>query len=133
MYNKILISITTLILACCFSACQKSSVATTSVDDVSIVVNSPKANDVYKKGDMINIDATITYQGQLHGYIVRISDNEGTVHYETEGHNHSDNITVAEQWKNTVSTNTMLTMELICVMDHDEKLKTTKVEFQNQP
>lgn len=133
MYNKLLIPITTFMLALCFSACQKSSTEPAATEDVSIIINSPKENDVYKKGDMINIDANITYSGQLHGYIVRISDEKGNVNFETEGHNHSDNITVNEQWENTISETTKLTMELICVINHHEKLKTIKVEFMSQP
>lgn len=114
-------------------SCQKNESAPATTEDVAIVVTSPMEGELYKLGDTINIAGNISYNGQLHGYITRISDSKGTLLFENEGHTHGDNITVNEQWVNNLNYSTDLTLELITVIDHNENKKMVKVNFKSQP
>lgn len=130
--NRITITTITTFLLLLIVACQKADLPQATTDEVLINILSPKAGETYKIGDTVQIVADISYTDQLHGYIIRINDKDGLI-FETEGHRHSDNISISEQWVNTLSYPTELTMEVICVMDHEEKLKNANVAFNSQP
>ena len=62
-----------------------------------------------------------------------LTNDDGTVIFETEGHSHSDKITVEEYWTDTLSNTTNLNLVLTAVVDHDENQKIAKVAFKSQP
>lgn len=114
-------------------SCQKKENVPATTEDVTMVVTSPKEDELFKSGDTVNIAGSISYNGQLHGYITRIIDAKGTLLFENEGHTHGGNIAVNEQWVNNLNYTTDLTLELITVIDHNENKKMVKVDFKSQP
>lgn len=131
MKQGILLFITTIILG--ISACQKADNTEVQPEEVIINITSPREGQIFRNSDTINIAADIDYISMMHGYIVSIKAEDGTTVYETEGHNHSDHITVDEQWINTLSANHNLTLEITAVIDHKQSLKNAKVSFNSQP
>ncbi len=129
-----LITITTCVLTTGLTACQKKDTTVATTEEVQINVTSPKEGSIYKKGDTVNIVASISSITQMHGYIITIKNmDKGTTVYETEGHTHGDNISVAEQWVNTLDEATDLQLELTGVITHDENIKNIKIGFKSQP
>lgn len=135
MRTNELTTITIIILLAGLLSCQKKATVATSAasDEISININAPLEGSTYKKGDTVYINAEISYTGQLHGYIMQITMEDGTVLFEAEGHSHSDKISVAEKWCDTLSYAAPLNMVLVAVIDHDENPKITKVGFKSQP
>lgn len=122
-----------MVLLAGFLSCQKKAEMPTTTDEVVMVITSPQAGKIYKQGDTVNINGSISYKSQLHGYIARIYDQDRAVVYETEGHTHSDNLSIHEAWVNTLNYSTNLSLEVITVIDHNENKKTVKVDFKSQP
>lgn len=127
--KKIIILVPLAILA----SCQKTGNTEAQPDEVTIEISSPGSGAVYKKGDIVDINAEISYTGMMHGYIIRISDDAGNTIYEDEGHSHGDFINIKEQWTDTLSSIKNLQLEITAVINHDESLKNAKVAFKSQP
>jgi len=127
-------TITIIILLAGILSCQKKeTVVTTEPGALQINISSPSEGTIVKKGDQVAIKADISYISQLHGYIVQITLDDGTIVFETEGHAHSDKITVEEYWNDTLSYEANLNLLLTAVVDHDENQKIAKVAFKSQP
>lgn len=110
-----------------------SSVTPQTTDELKINIISPTEDATYKKGDVIPLQAEISYDGELHGYIVRITDKESNIVFETEGHTHDDKINIIETWINDISSSTELEVDFIAVIDHDEHTKNKSVKVNTQP
>ncbi len=132
MKNYISITIFIAIMAGLLS-CQKKEEVPLQPDEVKIVVTTPQEGQIYKWGDTVFIRGNISYTGQLHGYIARITDEQGAILYEGEGHTHGSNLPVNEQWVNMVNKASQLRLELTTVIDHNENKKTVNVAFSSQP
>ncbi len=126
-------TITIFILLAGLLSCQKKETTIAVPDDLQINISTPTEGAVYKKGDNVAIKADILYISQLHGYIVQITDEDGTILFETEGHSHGDKITIEEYWNDTLSYSANLNLLLTAVVDHDENQKTIKMAFKSQP
>lgn len=134
MKIRALRTLTIIILLAGLLSCQKKATVTSATpDEVNININAPLEGATYRKGDTVYINAEISYTGQLHGYIMQITMEDGAVIFETEGHNHDDRIAVAEKWCDTLSYAANLNMVLTAVIDHDKNQKITKVGFNSQP
>lgn len=113
-------------------SCQKQQTTVAPTDDVNITITAPKEGQTFKQGDIVNIAAEVSYTGQMHGYIIKIKDAEGSIIYETEGHKHGDNFIINEEWTNS-STTANLILEVTAVINHNQQQKTTTVGFKSQP
>lgn len=127
-----ILSITTIILTA-FTACQKSNTVEAQPEEVSMSITSPESGKTYKKNDVVNIKAEISYISQMHGYTVEIQDETGKTVYQNEGHTHGDKITINETWTDTLSGNHELTLILDAIIDHENNTKQMKVNFKSQP
>ncbi len=134
MKRNLLMTITTGWLLFTAIACQKKDEVAVQPDKVTIYITSPTSGQVVKSGAQLNITASISYISQMHGYIIRITDEEtGETYYEREGHAHGDEITVNEQWINSVTTASNLSLEITAVIDHESNETKQYVAFKSQP
>lgn len=117
-----------------FAACQKKEEAIPEPAKVNIEITSPRVSHVYKAGDSVHVKASVSYTSQMHGYIVRITDNQsGSDLAEFEGHVHGDKFTVEEVWIDTVTRNIVMKVEVAAIIDHDGNEAKADVTIQNQP
>lgn len=133
MSIKIILSLTVAVMLMAFSACQKEDNTVAKPDDVVITITSPQQGQVYKTGDVVEINAEINNTTKMHGIIVRIYDADGGTVFEKEQHSHTDVMTIAETWVDTLSQPVALTLEVIAVIEHDNLLKSEKISFSSQP
>lgn len=133
MKHKGIILITTILIAG-FTACQKADTTPAQPDKLNVAISSPTNGEMFKKGDIVNIKADVSYITQLHGYVLEIWDkSSGKLLYETEEHVHSDKIAIDEQWTDTIDNNTDLMLKLTTIIVHDENEVTDSVAFKSQP
>ena len=118
----------------CLTACQKKDTTPTQPDAVTMDIASPTQGQIVKKGEVVNINASVNYIAQMHGYIVKIVDGEtGEIYFETEGHVHGDYFIVTEKWTNTLSDKRSLLLQITAIVDHENNEKTQSVSFISQP
>lgn len=116
------------------AACQKKDETPVQPEQVSVDIVSPKQGQTYKYGDVVDINATVSYITQMHGYIIKIVDeSSGTVYFETEGHVHGDYFVVTEKWTDTVQHDVQLKLKLTAIIDHENNNATAEVSFKSQP
>ncbi|MEZ5018394.1 MAG: hypothetical protein R2800_15140 [Flavipsychrobacter sp.] len=115
-------------------ACQKKEEVAVQPDKVVVNITSPKEGQVVRKGETLSIVANIRYITQMHGYIIKIVNQEtGKLYYETEGHAHGDIININEQWTDSIATQTPLQLEITAVLDHEQNETHEKLGFISQP
>lgn len=133
MRINLLISITSIILIGAI-ACQKEEAVPVQLNKVVVDITSPTADQVVHQGEKLNIVATISYITQMHGYIIKIVNEEtGELYYETEGHAHGDAISVNEEWTDNIATKEKLQLQLTAIVDHELNETQKNVAFVSQP
>lgn len=131
-YSQFIISIT--VMAVSISSCQKKEEVPAQPDKVDIEITSPKADLVYHKGDTIKIAGSATYVSQMHGYTVAIyKKGSDTLLYEGSEHTHGDKLDIEEQWVDTLSESSALTLKVNVIIDHDNNTSTKVLDFSSQP
>jgi hypothetical protein len=116
------------------SACQKNN--NTIVDPSKVVINitSPKANQVFKSGDSILIDAAVSYPSELHGYEVRITDTlSGFILYDSAVHVHNNQFNVSDVWNCTTTKALGLKLDVIADIDHNGTQGIQSLRFECNP
>lgn len=132
--KKQLITIISASVVLLTAACQKKDETPVQPDEITVNIVSPTNGQTVKYGDVLDINATVSYISQMHGYLVRIVDKDnGKVYYETEGHVHGDYFIVTEKWKDTVQHDVNLQLQLTAIIDHENNNKTEEVSFKSQP
>jgi hypothetical protein len=132
---KIVLSITSFTALLLFLAsCQKKDNTLVDASQVVFSVSSPLSNQVYHKGDTVQILANISYPTELHGYEVKIIDTTtGFIVYDNPTHVHDDHFSVNEQWIDSAAQQQHLKLEVIAVIDHDGDNAIKQINFQYQP
>lgn len=116
------------------SACQKKDDTPAQPAKVVISVSSPTTGQIYRKGDSIYINASVSYISELHGYELQLKNkNTGTILYAVDEHVHSDAFTINKAWSDTLSTAADLQLEITAEIDHDGNGSQTEIEFKSQP
>lgn len=135
MYKKdLLITIIIAGMVLLTSACQKKDETPAQPDELTVNIVSPTPGQTIKYGEVLDINATVSYISQMHGYVVKIVDQDnGQVYYETEGHVHGDYFVVTEKWTDTVKHDVKLQLKLTAIIDHENNYKTEQVSFNSQP
>lgn len=116
------------------SACQKKDDTPAQPAKVVINVSSPANGQLYRKGDSVYINASVSYISELHGYELQLKNkNTGALLYATDEHVHSDAFTIKEAWLDTLSAATDLQLEITAEIDHNGNGSQTEIEFKSQP
>ncbi len=132
--KKQLITLISAGLILLMAACQKKDETPVQPNEVSVDIISPKQGQTYKYGDVVDINATVSYITQMHGYIIKIVDEtNGHVYFETEGHVHGDYFVVTEKWQNNIQHDVQLKLQLTAIIDHENNNATAEVSFNSQP
>lgn len=115
-------------------ACQKKDNTTPDASKVVINVSSPSSGQVYHNGDSVHINATISYQSELHGYEVKITDTvTGNVIYNKAEHTHNDHFEINDAIQSTGSVPLYLKLEITTEIDHAGNDAERAVSFRYEP
>lgn len=117
------------------AGCQKKDETPVQPNKVAFNITSPQQGQAFKKGDSILVKADISYVSQLHGYSVKITDEQtGAVVYNNEDHAHGDQFSINEYWVDTLDNNNKtLKLEIVAVIDHDGNTSEKELEIKHQP
>ncbi len=76
-------------------SCKKKKTDEPNSSTVKVSVTSPEEGHIYHNGDTVHILASVTYDGILHGYEVKVVDTaSGTILYDFAEHVHQDSFVV---------------------------------------
>lgn len=115
------------------TGCQKQNNESSGSSAVDIIITSPENNQTFHKGDTVHINASVNYDGQLHGCEVKIIDTvSGFTLYDDAQHVHSDKFEINDRWYNELSSPAVLKLWIIAYTDHNgsevKKERTIYVE-----
>lgn len=100
----------------------------------SISINYPAENDTVTSGSSFIVTATITANQEMHGYhIVVYNQNDQSVVYENQYHDHATTFNVSETVTHTLSTSTPLRLVIEGAGDHESEIFSEEVIFQYVP
>lgn len=116
------------------AACQKQDDTPVQPSMVVTSITSPYQGQQLHKGDTLNIEADINYISKLHGYVLRvINQNTNDVLYITEEHEHSDKFSIREKWVDTLSAPASLMLQITTEITHEGDTSISKLMFSSQP
>lgn len=116
------------------AGCQKDDDTPVQPSKVTTTITSPHEGQQLHKGDTLNIEADISYISRLHGYVLRIiNQNNNEVVYTTEEHEHSDGFSIREKWVDTLSAPASLTLQVTAEITHEGDTSVSKLTFSSQP
>ena len=123
-----------LILASLLWSCQKKEATAADPAKVSISITSPVPADIYRSGDSVYINATVTYPSELHGYEIKITDTlSGYILYDNAQHVHADRFDISQVWATSGSATQALKLELIADIDHNGAVANSVLYFSYTP
>lgn len=129
--NKIISAALVLIA---LSACQKKDDTTPDAGKVEMNITSPQPGQVFRNGDTVYINATVSYPSELHGYEVKIEDTAtGITLYDDDQHVHTDHFVIADKWVGTSAQPATLKLTLITEIDHDGNEARKSLIFSLKP
>lgn len=100
----------------------------------NISINYPTENDTVTGGTSFVVTATITANQEMHGYhIVVYNQNDQSVVYENQYHEHASTFAVSETVAHTLSTTTPLRLVIEGAGDHESEIFSKEVIFQYVP
>src|SRR5688572_17088483 len=99
--------------------------------EADIHLISPVEGAAYREGDTVTIEAHVLGTGPLHGYEVFIRKLGDTARiFSREVNDHSQNILVRHQWKNTLTAPASLEALIVVTLDHEDNKATARVGFR---
>lgn len=133
--KKIIINTLFIALAgCSIAGCQKDNSVAAQPEKANFNIAAPLTGATYKKGDVINIAATIDYIAEMHGYSLIIKNkNTGDTCYTYDAHAHGSRLIIAQQWTDTMSAPADLQLIISAEIDHEGNVASSSVDFKNQP
>ncbi|MEZ4911962.1 MAG: hypothetical protein R2774_14005 [Saprospiraceae bacterium] len=84
----------------------------------SVKITTPNNNSEYTLGTNISLKATITSNDELHGYIIEISNSDGTQVYSTDEHIHGTSFLLDSTWDSTNQSVGIYRIKVIGVINH---------------
>lgn len=116
------------------AACQKKGNIAADPAKVNIQINSPAQGQTFRSNDTVNINSSISYPSELHGYEVMITDTStGFIVYDDAQHTHTDHFTIGDKWSTAVSKPTALKLTIIANIDHTGNNATKELFFEIIP
>lgn len=122
------------VLLLTLGACQKSDNTPADPSKVVINISSPQAGQVYKSGDSVRINASVSYPSELHGYEIRITDTlSGFILYDSAVHVHNNEFNISNVWNCTTTKVLGLKLDVIADIDHNGTQGIQSLNFQCTP
>ena len=87
---------------------------------MDIIIDSPSNGTVFPQNETLIIQGQINSNFDAHGYIVRfwnISNNDSLL-FETDGHEHGENILFNASWTNNLNDTSEVRIEVMASSDH---------------
>ena len=129
LFSTLFVSIFTLVISCTKHAGDVEE----NIPRCTINFSSPTLSATYRNGDSIAIQATAISTATIHGYDVIVRKlNDTTTLYFKNVHDHNDTLLINQKWKNTVTTQTNMEVELVLYLDHDGNIGRKKASFRVQ-
>ena len=95
-----------------------------------ITIYAPLVNAVINTGDTIYIDGLATSENGLHGYELAIRKPGKANLYFQHFHEHTDNLSLKDKWKNTVYQAGSLELMISVILDHNDRRKNITIPLQ---
>jgi hypothetical protein len=109
-----------------FVACKKEPKKPEKIT-VDIQLLSPSINDTIFAGDTLNVQGKIISNQEIHGYSVKIRNQNTNMLVLDQGyHEHDKEITFSESWKNNVQAISTLKINVTVAINHDGLEKTVE-------
>lgn len=116
------------------ASCQKKNNDAVNASAVAITVQTPTEAHVYHNGDTVKVNAHVSYNNELHGYEVKITDTvTGIVLFETEEHAHKDAFDISESWRANVTAVTNAVVSIVVSVDHSGAQAKKDVSIRIEP
>ena len=114
-------------------SCQKNN-NTVSPDEVKITVNSPLSGQTFYSGDSVYIKANVSYNAELHGCEVKITDTAtGLILFDNAQHTHNSQFDINNSWAQPVTKATPLRVTITAYVDHNGTQVTTNIDIVVKP
>ncbi len=87
---------------------------------MNITITSPANGTFVSQNELVTVQGQINSNFDAHGYIVRYknSSNNDSLLFETDGHEHGENIPFSASWTNNLSDTSEVRIEVIASSDH---------------
>jgi hypothetical protein len=96
-------------------SCKKHEASTATISIIE-----PITNDTIAFGESLHYEGTVTGNGELHGYSVKlVNDQNGTILSEMASDNHAENYSFHEHWVNTLLDTTVVKLTVEVILDHE--------------
>lgn len=112
------------ILASAFTSCKKEDEHAT---EATITINTPAANMMYDYGDTVFVNATISADEAMHGWMLGFTDESSNELFMVDAHEHAATYNVDTFWVNNVTATTHVTVKLTATVDHDGNEQSQEV------
>jgi hypothetical protein len=117
-----------------FAACQKKADMVPDASKVTMDIQSPNPGQTFRSGDTVYIKAGLIYQGELHGYEVKIVDTaSGFIVYDNARHVHTDRFDINDKWVCTTTQPSGLKLIIIANIDHNGEVAQKEMMFEINP
>ncbi len=131
---KQIIALLALCCAITLTACHKKASDPVPQYFPSINILSPQAGHIYHNGDTVIVRATVTYDGELHGYEARVTDTvTGAVAFDQAEHVHADSFYVDKYYVASGAQPLTLRLKLSAETDHSGGGASQEVIYYYQP
>jgi hypothetical protein len=131
-YKTLLIALTFITIT--FTACKDGDPATPETPSVNFSIAEPVASTKFGKGDTVHINGMITWENELHGYELTVTNVTADSVVFTK-HNHADGNTmhIHENWVNDVASHSDMSLTIDAFTDHDGAKETKVILFHCHP
>ncbi len=112
------------LLAALVVSCEKDEPAATADEPeekyMNITITSPENGTIFSQNEIVTIQGEINSNFDAHGYILRFwnSSNNDSLLFETDGHEHGENIPFSTSWTNNLSDTSEVRIEVTASSDH---------------
>lgn len=115
------------------SACKKDNDDETPFSG-TVTITAPAESAVISGGSSFSVTGTITGNQEMHGYhIIVYNQNDQSVVYENQYHDHAESYTINETVTHTLVASTPLRLVVEAAGDHESEKVTKEVLFAYAP
>lgn len=118
-----------------FTACKDDEETTTpEVPTVEFTFTNPEGGKMYGRGDTVHIDGMISWENELHGYELTLTNTTmDSVVYTSHGHEDTKMIHIHKMWVNNVMHHSDMKLTIDALTDHDGTKETKAILFHCHP
>ena len=115
-------------------SCQKRDTTPADLSKVTVTFITPAPQQVYHKGDTVQISANVSYTSEITGIGVQIIDSAtGSLLFENDHDLHTDHFALSESWVDTLSENTTLRLIVTVFVANTSAKAERSIYFRSLP